>query len=288
MPPSSMTLGRGLESLIPKKTNAKDLHVRSQIAGPNEQIVLVAPTEIACNPHQPRREFAHGDMEELMNSIHEHGILQPLIVTRAGNGYELISGERRLRAATMLSLSRVPVIVRAASEQEKLAIALIENVQRKDLNPLERAWGYARLIEEFGLTQEQAAKKVGQSRASLANTLRVLKLPEQMQKALVDGKLTEGHAKVLLSVDDPASQQRLFLKMLDTQLSVRAAETLVRGSRVPRTQRKDPNLIDMEERMQHAIGTKVEILKSGSSGFLKIYFYSDEELSELIRKLTHL
>jgi len=288
MPSSSITLGRGLESLIPKKANIKDLHIRSQIAGPQEQIEHVVPEEVTMNPHQPRRTFTHADMEELMNSIKEHGILQPLIVTRNESGYQLISGERRLRAARMLSLARVPVIVRQASEQEKLALALIENVQRRDLNPVERAWGYARLIEEFGLTQEQAAKKVGQSRASLANTLRILKLPEPIQRALADGKLTEGHAKVLLSVDDPAAQQRLFLNMLDTQLSVRAAETLARGSRAPRMRRRDPNLADTEDRLQQTLGTKVEIVRSGSKGTIRVHFYSAEELAELVRRLTPL
>jgi len=181
----------------------------------------------------------------------------------------------------------VPVIIRDASEQEKLALALIENVQRKDLNPIERAWGFARLIEEFSLTQEEAAKKVGQSRASLTNALRLLKLPEQIQKSLIDGVISEGHAKVLLSVSDKDQQLSLFRRIVKDQLSVRSTESHVRshGSIRPH-QASDPNIRDAEERLQRSLGTKVEIKKSGGKGSIVISWFSLEELHELIRRIT--
>ncbi len=281
-------LGRGLDSLIPKKRNgAVDLGIREQILGPQERLYSIDPLMIDVNPHQPRKSFDHGSLEELVNSIKEYGILQPLIAGKKGKRYELISGERRLRAAKILELDTVPVIVRDASEQEKLALALIENVQRKDLNPIERAWGYARLIEEFSLTQEQAAKKVGQSRASLTNTLRMLKLPDEIQKSLIDNSLTEGHAKVLLGVQDQQEQKKLFLKMLKEQLSVRAAEHYVRIARPSKrkTPAHNPELEELKERLQRALGTKVDVVKRGKQGVIHIYFYSDGELKEILGRI---
>lgn len=283
-------LGRGLDSLIPNKRKSATLGVRNQIVGPEEQISYVEPLHIDANPHQPRKQFEHQSIEELVDSIREHGILQPLIVSKTDTGYQLISGERRLRASVILEMKKVPVIIRKASEQEKLAIALIENVQRKDLNPIEKAWGYARLIEEFSLTQEEAAKKVGQPRASLANTLRLLKLPETIQKALTEEKITEGHAKVLLSIEDEKDQVKLFQKILHEQLTVRSVERHVRLRRPTSSfsKKKDPNILDIEDRLRQALGTKVEVKKTGSRGLIHIHWYSLEELKNLIHKLTRL
>lgn len=283
-------LGKGLASLIPDRLGAEKIGVSPTILGPKEQLHHIDPVLIGVNPQQPRKTFEHGGIEDLVNSIKTHGILQPLIVSKAGDRYELISGERRLRAAKLLELDTVPVIVRKASEQEKLALALIENVQRRDLNAIERAWGYARLIEEFSLTQEEAAKNVGQSRVSVTNTLRLLKLPDDIQKALIEGTITEGHAKVLLGIEHPTEQKKVFLKILKDQFSVRATEEYVRISpahaRKSKSSSSLPEHDDAIDRLQSALGTKVEIARVGRKGTIRIHWYSPEELSALIRKLT--
>lgn len=291
-----MTLGRGLDSLIPKKvatppTSPLPDHPDQTVGG--ERIVSVPPTQIDPNPHQPRREFGHAELEDLVNSIREHGILQPLIVSRAGMGYQLIAGERRLRAAQALGLAVVPVIVREATEVEKLELAIIENVQRRDLNPLEEAAGYRRLIDEFSLTQEAVAQKVGKSRAAVANALRLLTLPELMQTALADGTLTEGHAKVLAGVTDPVDQQALFEKIISQELTVRQAESAAparpgRGGKtpLPATPWLDAQRTAWEEQLRAALGTKVAIEQKGSRGRIVVEFYSDEELRGLVGKLS--
>ena len=198
-------LGRGLGSLIPKKENiAKIVTPRilsdfspSSVKADGERIFSINIEKISPNPHQPRKDFAHADLEDLVSSIKEHGIIQPLIVTDNGDGnYELVAGERRLRSAKIAGLKKVPAIVRAAKENEKLELALIENIQRQNLNPLEESEAYAKLMDDFGMTQEEIGKKVGKSRSAVANTLRLLDLPDKIKEALRGGKLTAGHARV--------------------------------------------------------------------------------------------
>ncbi|MFA6909311.1 MAG: ParB/RepB/Spo0J family partition protein [Patescibacteria group bacterium] len=283
-------LGRGLDSLIPKKrSEAAKMGISDTILGPQEELTYIDPLLVEANPHQPRKTFEHAAIEELVDSIEKHGILQPLVVTKYAKGYQLISGERRLRASLILELKKVPVIVREASEQQKLELALIENVQRKDLNPIERAWGYARLIEEFGLTQEEAAKKVSQSRASVANALRLLKLSDMIQKAIIDGIITEGHAKVIAGVETPEAQERLFERMISGKFTVRDAEQAVRESRPQQKKKVQKNIDqdDLAERLQAALGTKVSISRKGSRGTVAIHFFSEEEYQSIIKRLLH-
>lgn len=273
-------LGRGLGSLIPKAHAGSD-------ALPGERILKVSAQEIDSNPHQPRQAFEHAGLEDLINSIKEHGILQPLVVSRLPNGrYELIAGERRLRAAKVLGLAEVPVVVREASDQQKLELALVENVQRKDLNPIERAVGYQKLADQFGLTQEQVAKKVGQSRSAVANTLRLLSLPEPIRQALREGRLSEGHGKVLLSVPDEKRQLEMAKKILLHNLTVRQVESQVGPSRRSRkSQTGDPEFAEFEQAITEALGTKVRLTGKRKGGKITIEFYSEEELEGIVKKI---
>lgn len=297
-------LGKGLSSLIPKAQPSQVSHAVNsfqdgsssgesfsmEYTGLDTQRLHQLPIDkIVPNPMQPRRIFNHKELEELVASIKEHGVLQPLIVTRRADGfYELISGERRLRSSKIAGLRTVPAIIREAGELEKLELALIENIQRQDLNPMEKAESYNKLIDEFGLTQEEAAKRLGIQRSTLANTLRLLTLPSEIQKALADGKLTAGHARALLSLPSVSDQMRLFEKILMTGMNVRDVETQTRqgGGVVRRHISIDPNLEDRRNRLQQALGTKVLIKKQGSGGTIQIHFYSDEELRALTDRLV--
>ncbi len=285
---STSTLGRGLSSLIPLKSIKESLDNKDSV-GLKERVYEVEVDKIQPNPRQPRQNFDRALLEDLINSIKVHGIIQPLVVFESSDGYQLITGERRLRAAKMLGLKKVPVVVRNASEQEKLELALVENVQRQNLNPIERAYGYQGLVDEFNLTQEEVAKKVGQSRAAVANTLRLLSLPDEIQKALQEEKITEGHAKALLGIVTSEERRRLFKEILKNKLSVRLAESQARKVTVRKHIRHktiDPNLHEKEELLQESLGTKVEIKKKGGQGTITVHFYSAEELQEIISKIT--
>lgn len=279
-------LGRGLQSLIPKKS------VGQKAAGdvvdvPQETPREIPTAKITANPLQPRSTVSRVALEELMTSIREHGILQPLIVAKAEGGYQLIAGERRLQSAKMLGLPRVPVIIRDATRQQQLEIALVENLQRQDLNSLDAAAAYQRLIDEFNLTQEQVARRIGKSRETVANTLRLLQLPPDLQKWVREGKLTEGHAKVLLGERDPKVQRQLAQKMIGERLSVQTAATLTRkAKRGRRGTPADPAIIDYESRLQERLGTRVRIARRAHRGEIAIAFYSDDELDSLVNHLT--
>jgi len=282
-------LGRGLGALIPQRINkVREILGEDSPAVANVGGILQIPTNrIKANPLQPRMNFSYEDSEDLINSIKKHGIIQPLIVTKKDDSYQLIAGERRLRSAQILELPTVPAIVREASEQHQLELALIENIQRKDLNPIEQAYAFQRLIDEFNLTQEQAAERVGKSRSVVANILRLLTLPEEIQKAVIDEKINFSSARLIAGL--PVNEQlKFFKKLLKSDLSVRAAEgeakKIVVRQHVRKT--KDPNLISKEEELRNALGTKVAIKKSGNTGQIVIDFYSDEELQELISKIT--
>lgn len=280
------SLGRGLAALIPSKID-KDLVETKEILGPSEKIVMLDVNAIQANPHQPRKNFDRASLEELINSIKVHGIIQPLVVTKTPAGYQLIVGERRLRAAKFLSMKKVPVILRSVSEQEKLELSLVENVQRQNLNPIERAWGYKRLIDEFNFTQEEVGKKVGQSRAAVTNSLRLLTLPEEMQKALIEERITEGHAKVLLGVKSEQERERLYKEIIRHSLTVRDTEKAKKVVVKKHLRRisQDPNLELQEQRLREALGTRVNINKHGQRGNIMIEFYSDDELKEIIKKI---
>lgn len=282
---STHALGRGLGSLIPqKKTLTEQI-----LPDASTEVRDISVDQIRPNPRQPRLHFSPADLEDLLNSIKEHGIMVPLVVTRQSDGYELIAGERRLRASKLLGLKTVPAIVREASEQEKLELALIENIQRADLNALEEAIAYKALMDEFNLTQEQVAQRVGKNRSTVANIVRLLELSEPIQEALREGRISKSHARTLLAEMDPKKRQELFLAMSSGELTVRAAEERVRqtlaGGKSP-TKIKDPNIAAHEQRLREALGTKVEIKERAGKGTIAVHFFSREELMDLLARLS--
>lgn len=286
-------LGRGLESLIPKKnpqhlpSSALSEAGAPLLAPTGEQVLELDPELIAINPWQPRQDFAPGALDDLMNSIKDHGIIQPLIVTKKGQSYELIAGERRLRSARNLGLKTVPVLVRKADAQKKLELALIENLQRENLNPVETSWAYDKLMTEFNLSQEEVAKRVGKARSTVANSLRLLNLPEEIKTALAQKRLSEAHAKYLLGLESEAQQLNVFRKIIRQNLTVADTNQLIRrlgGTKEARV--KEASLLDKEQRLIKALGTKVTIERKVKGGRIVINFYSDEELGGLIKRLS--
>lgn len=273
-------LGRGLASLIP----AEEAKIGLQQV-PQDQIVP--------NPHQPRAPFRDQDLLELAASIQEHGIIQPLVVTRrAEGGYQLIAGERRWRASRLAGLREVPIIIKDVAPQQMLELALVENVQRADLNPLEEALAYQHLIEDFGLSQTEVARRVGKSRVAVTNTLRLLQASPKVQAALTERHITEGHARALLGLDTAAQQDAALRMVLEQEFNVRQTESLVQkirdGAQVPAKAKPapPPEVRAMEERFREALGTRVRLLAGRKGGRVVIYYYSDEEFQTLYTQLT--
>lgn len=302
-------LGRGLASLIPQKKPTdkkisepgKDFNYfgsapadnfskgnLSKSAGASGGVQEVEIFRIVPNPHQPRLKFNEEKIQELADSIKEHGIIQPLIVTKNNGGYEIIAGERRLQASKLAGLKTVPVIVREATEQQKLELAIIENIHRHDLNPIEEAKAYVKLAEEFDLNQEAIAQKVGKSRSAIANKERLLKLPVEIQKALIENKITEGHAKAVLAIENPEKQKALFELILKNNLTVRQVEDKTKEISVKSHKRSmsvDPELKEVENKLTGIFGTKVKVSKAGSGGKITIDYYSKEELDNILDKI---
>jgi len=281
-------LGRGLGSLIPDKKSEKVVPVLDSDQLGGVSVSEIAVVDIVENPRQPRTNFSPSHLEDLIASVKEYGIIQPLVVTRVKNGYELIAGERRFRAAKAVGLEAVPVVVREATEQEKLELALIENIQRHDLNAVEEALAYRSLMSSFDMTQEDVARKLGKSRSSIANTMRLLDLNEEMLEALTAGEITRSHARALLAQADPAVRHQMFLQMLSGEMTVREAEQMGSKKRVnsPRKE-KDPNVVASERELETVFGTKVRIdKKSNGQGKITIDFYSEEELFSLVTQLS--
>jgi len=286
-------LGKGLDSLIPRKF-AKDTiaepHREFLLDDDKNKILQVPVDAIAANPQQPRTVFDHEDLESLIESIRLHGIIQPLVVTKSGAGYELIAGERRLRASKILGLATVPVIIREAGEQEKLELALIENIQRRNLNPIEKAVAYQKLVTEYNLSQEEAAEKLGVSRPSLANTLRFLDLPVEIQRSLAREEITEGHAKVIAGLPNEKEQLDFLKKIVQYNFTVRDAERArqkTRPAAVRSVTRRDPEVEDKENSLREKLNTKVNIKKKGGQGEIVIEFYSEEELDSIINQIVN-
>ncbi len=281
-------LGKGLDALIPIHPEGEIL---SEFGG-----VLEVPLElIAANPHQPRRGFDEDKLKELASSIKEHGIIQPLVlsaqdpVANSDQKYALIAGERRLRAAKLAGLSTVPAILREADSQDHLLVALIENMQRADLNPLETATAYQSLSVEFGLSHEEISKRVGKSRAAVTNTIRLLDLPDVVQQAVRKNQVSMGHARALLALPNIKAQSSALQTILTKELNVRQTEVLVnkfKGEKRPKPLKKDnksPELKSIEEELQSLLGTKVRLTRSKSGkGTITIHYYSDEEFNTLI------
>ncbi len=282
-------LGKGLESLIP--TGGKTPSVVSTGTGVGG-VHQVAVDAIQPNPRQPRIHFKEDDLAELAASIREHGVIQPLIVTPKPDGtFTLIAGERRWQASQKAGLRTVPVITREANNQQMLEVALIENVQRADLNSLEEAEAYRQLVEEFGLSHESVAKRVGKSRVAVTNTLRLLSLPDVVKQALVDGKLTEGHARALLTLSTQKAQASAMQTVINLSLSVRQTEELIRklaGQKPIKAKKptRSADVNDVEKRLQNSLGTKVALKHGKKGGTVTIYYYSGEELDALLEKLT--
>ncbi|OGO33680.1 MAG: stage 0 sporulation protein J [Chloroflexi bacterium RBG_16_57_11] len=274
-------LGRGLEALIPGGT-------------PPASGVSQLPVEtITPNPRQPRSRFDPDELSELAASILEHGLLQPVIVTQDEDPgrYILVAGERRWLAARQAGLSHIPAILREANDQQRLEMALIENVQRADLAPLEAADAYRQLADDFGLSHEEIAARVGKSRTAVTNTLRLLKLPEAVREALAEGKISEGHARALLALPTSQAQSAALHSIIAHELNVRQTEALVRrlsGERPAPVEKPSPppEVVDLERRLEDSLGTRVSLnRRSRGHGTLVIHFYSDEELDALIERL---
>lgn len=294
-------LGRGLSALLGGTNPAAQAASASLAVAPagpvadgRERVELVALSRVRPCVFQPRKHFSEDSLRELADSIREKGIVQPLIVRPRGEGYEIIAGERRWRAAQLLGLSEVPVIVRQADDRAVLELALIENLQRENLNPIEEAQGYARLIEEFSLRQEEAAAKVGKSRVAVANSLRLLKLDLELQNLVREGRLSVGHAKVILGLESPAQQKRAAERVLKHSLSVRQTEELVAHlQKQPAETRdktgvttavpRDAHLADLESRLRDRFGTKVQLRYRQGKGALEIRFFSDDELERILQ-----
>ncbi len=272
-------LGRGLSALIPSRDG--------EAARANEILL----SEIHVNPNQPRRDVAHANLDALATSITDHGVLQPILVTETLDGYRIVAGERRVQAARLAGLERIPAVIRQLADREQLELALVENVQREDLNPIEEANAFRQLSQEFGLTQDDIARQVGRARSTITNTLRLLELDEGVQTAVSDGRLSEGHARALIGL--PTVQQlHLVATIVDADLSVRQAEELARRLREPRpvkpgvVRQPDPDLARVEDDLRSALGTKVSVARGRKGGRIVIEYYTDEDLGRLYDRLT--
>ncbi len=281
MPPRS-GLGKGLDALIPGSSSAVG----------EGGLTQVSVDLVQRNPRQPRQHFDPAELEELAASIREHGIIQPLVVSPVADGtYTLITGERRLQAARLAGLRTVPVVVRYASDQQFLELALIENVQRADLNPIEEAEAFQHLAKEFGLSHETIASRVGKSRVAVTNTLRLLDAASGIKQALVDGSITEGHARALLALTSARAQEAALQTVVNLDLSVRQTEQLARklaGHKpVPKKKAgRSANVGDLEKRLRDSLGTKVSLKHGRKGGTITIYYYSDEELDAIMERLS--
>ncbi len=254
------------------------------------QIQEIEVAKIVPNPFQPRKTFEPLALKELADSIKEHGVIQPLVVTKTPGGYELVVGERRFRASQLAGIEKVPAIIKEAMvDQTKLEVALIENIQRQELNPIEEAMAFDRLMKTFNMTQEQVAKKVGKSRPAVANTVRLLNLPAEIQRALIEGKITEGHARAILGLNDIDRMLIMYKMVLEQGLNVRQVETKVRDitqKRAMDAATPDPKLMAIETELRGKLGTLVKIQRQGDGGKITIDFYSEEELNEIVHKMA--
>lgn len=254
------------------------------------QIQEIELAKVVPNPYQPRKVFDTAALKELADSIKEHGVIQPLVVTKTPIGYELVVGERRFRASQLAGLLKVPAIIKESMvDQTKLEVALIENIQRKELNPIEEAQAYDRLMKTFNLTQDQVAKKVGKSRPAVANTVRLLNLPAEVQRAVSEGKISEGHGRALLGLGDTERILLMYKAILEQNLNVRQVEVKVRELSLKRQMdaaAPDPKLMALESELRGRLGTQVKIQRQGGGGKITIEFFSEEELSELVHKIS--
>lgn len=288
-------LGKGLDSLIPVSTPKVESVQETEKTEDSAQGIYVKITKVEPNRDQPRKNFDEDALQELADSIKQYGIVEPLIVQDRKTYYEIIAGERRWRAAKLAGLKEVPVIVRNYSEQEIVEISLIENIQREDLNPIEEAQAYKRLLTEFNLKQDEVAERVSKSRTAVTNSMRLLKLCDEVQQMIIDDMITTGHARALISIDDPEQQYTIAQKVFDEKLSVRDVEKLVKNLNKPEKAKKEPVTDkaleavyqDLEEKLKQSLGTKVCIASRGDgAGKLEIEFYTHDDLEKITDLLT--
>lgn len=273
-------LGKGIGALIPGRGSVS-----------NEQALQVKIEQIKPNPFQPRENFDHQSLAELTQSIREKGIIQPVIVRRRGDYYELIAGERRLRAAKLLNIKEIPVIIREAEDEDSLELSLIENIQRQDLNPIEEARAYQYLIDKFHVTQEKLSEVLGKSRVSVTNILRLLKLPQEIQEEIRKGRISFAHGRALLELEDQNQQRRLSQEIIAKGLSIRELENLIKmhKPKAPRQKTRsgfgEPYIAVLEEELQHILATKVRISKRKKRGQIAIEFYSQQDLERIAHRI---
>lgn len=292
MPVKRKGLGKGLDSLIPENKSAKASGSESKKTEETAEIKsgeqMMRINMVEPNRDQPRRNFEEDALLELADSIKQYGVLQPLIVRKRNDYYEIIAGERRWRAAKMAGVKEVPVIIKEYNEQEILEIALIENIQRENLNPIEEAMAFKKLLEEFDLKQDEVAERVSKSRTAVTNSMRLLKLDQRVQQMIIDDMISTGHARALLAIDDPEQQYVLANKIFDEKLSVRETEKLIKEIKNPKKQ-KEKKIIenafiyeDIEDKMKQVLGTKVHVASKGKGkGKIEIEYYSDKELERM-------
>lgn len=275
-------LGKGLSALIPEKIIEED----------SDNIRMMNLSDIRDNAMQPRQKYDDYKINELKESIKEKGILQPILVRKVDSGFEVIAGERRLRAARALNLPEIPVIVKNVSDEESLVLALVENIQREELNAIEEAQAFKKLSDNFGLSQEEIAKSLGKDRSTISNILRLLRLPEDIQQGIVSGLISMGHARALISIEDTVLQRNLFKKIISNGLSVREIENLTKKyleskgrKRNISAKGKDHELLALEDEMRRVFGTKVQILAKKKRGKVVIDYYSLEDLERILKIL---
>lgn len=297
-------LGRGLDALfadsVPvtrtaevRTAPAKKKEPEAAPADGSETVRYISIHDVKPNANQPRKSFDEEKISELADSIRENGVIQPLIVRKKGKAYEIVAGERRWRASVKAELKEVPCIVRDLDDEQNMLLAIVENMQREDLNPLEEAEGLNQMISAYGLTQEQVSKSVGKSRPYIANSLRLLKLPDEIKELISEGHLSAGHGRALLSVDDEERQKKLAEAIVKDGLSVREAERLASEGPAPARKKagrkpKDPDVARVEADLKEALGTRVSIKRSGRKGKIEIEFFSRDELERLIEMLESL
>ena len=283
-------LGRGISALISEAAPIQEPDEAVAAAkDPENTVVYIDINDIKPNRNQPRKKFNDERIAELAASIQEHGIIQPLIVRKADSGYELVAGERRWRAARKAALEKVPCLVRDLSEEENALVAIIENMQREDLDPIEEAEGLNKMIKEYGLTQDEVSKSVSKSRPYITNSLRLLKLPKDIREKVSEGTLSAGHARALLSVKSAEEQEQICAEVVKNGLSVRETEKLVKNGRKirrkPRKSKKDPDILAVEEKLKEIYGTKATISTNGREGMVSLSYYGREDLNRLIELL---
>ncbi|MBQ0078929.1 MAG: ParB/RepB/Spo0J family partition protein [Eubacterium sp.] len=300
-------LGKGLDALFgdmevsiqpeSKKADDNDKGAKTK-SGSKSEIVenginYIDINDIKPNANQPRKTFDEEKLDELAASIEAHGLIQPLVVRKSANGYEIVAGERRWRAARKIGIKEIPAIVRELNDEENMLLAIIENMQREDLDPIEEAEGINQMIETYGLTQEQVSKSLGKSRPYITNQLRLLKLPEEIRKMVSGGKLSSGHVRALVTIADEEKQLKLAIQAVEQGLSVRQVEALAKDTKdikraKPRVKRKSADVKRVEDDLKNALGTKVNLNQSGKKGKIEIEYYSKDELERLIELLKSL